>query len=85
MTKNGKYPNPQKKNLMMEWNEAELRQTNNLFFADDGKIHSNKAETVQEILDLAYGWGTEFGIKFYSSKCKQINFLVFNIRVSVLP
>jgi hypothetical protein len=63
-------------------------KTNNLFFADDGNIHSNNARTVQEILDLAYEWECEFGMKFSPNKCivlsKQKN-LIFNIGGSVLP
>ncbi len=35
-------------------------RTNKLFFADDGNIHSNNAQAVQEILDLAYEWESEF-------------------------
>jgi hypothetical protein len=75
----------QKQNLMMDFSGI---KTNNLFFADDGNIHSNKAETVQEILDLAYEWESEFGMKFSPSKClvlsKRKN-LVLNIGGIVLP
>jgi hypothetical protein len=57
-------------------------RTNNLFFADNGNIHSNNAQTVQEILDLAYEWESDFGMKFSPSKClvlsRQKN-LAFNI------
>jgi len=75
----------QKEELMMDFLGI---RTNNLFFADDGNIHSNNAQTVQEILDLAYKWESEFGMKFSPSKClvlsKQKN-LAFNIGGSVLP
>jgi hypothetical protein len=75
----------QQRNLMMDF--AGLK-TNNLFFADDGNIHSNKAETIQEILNIAHVWECEFGMKFSPSKClvlsKQKN-LVFNIGGNVLP
>ena len=40
----------QKENLMMDFNGF---RTNNLFFADDGNIHSNEAEVIQKILDHA--------------------------------
>ena len=75
----------QKENLMMDFIGI---KTNNLFFADDGNIHSNNAQTVQEILDLAYEWESDFGMKFSPSKClvlsRQKN-LVFSIGGNVLP
>jgi hypothetical protein len=63
-------------------------RTNNLFFADDGNIHSNYAQAVQEILDLAFEWESEFGMKFSPSKCLVLSkqkILPFNIGGSVLP
>ena len=75
----------QQRNLMMDF--AGIK-TNNLFFADDGNIHSNNAEIIQEILDIAHEWESEFGMKFSPSKClvlsKQKN-LVFTIGGNVLP
>ena len=56
----------QKENLMMDFSGI---KTNNLFFADDGNIHSNNVRPVQEILDLAYEWESDFGKKFSPSKC----------------
>ena len=75
----------QKENFMMDFYGI---KTNNLFFADDGNIHSNNAQTVQEILDLAYEWESEFGMKFSPSKCLVLSRhknLVFNIGGNVLP
>ena len=66
----------QKENLMMDFNGF---RTNNLFFADDGNIHSNEAEVVQNILDLASDWESEFGMKFSPSKC-----LVLSLRIAFL-
>jgi len=43
-------------------------QSNNLFFADDGNIHSNDKATVQKILDIAYKWESEFGMTFSREK-----------------
>ena len=51
--------------------------TNNLFFADDGNIHSNNKSTIQKILDIAHTWEVDFGMKFSPEKClvlyKQVN------------
>ena len=70
---------------MMDFNGF---RTNNLFFADDGNIHSNDSQVVQKILDLASEWETEFGMKFSPSKClvlsKQKN-LELNIGGNILP
>jgi len=56
----------EQENLMMDNMGV---QSNNLFFADDGNIHSNDKSTVQKILDIAFKWETEFGMKFSPEKC----------------
>jgi hypothetical protein len=75
----------QEENLMMD---SLGIKTNNLFFADDGNIHSNDANIVQKILDIAYEWESDFGMKFSAEKClvlsKQKN-LQFNIGGTLLP
>ena len=65
----------QQENLMMDTMGV---QSNNLFFADDGNIHSNDKSTVQKILDIAYKWESEFGMKFSPEKCLEPNCL--NVR-----
>jgi hypothetical protein len=63
-------------------------RSNNLFFADDGNIHSNDKSTVQKILDIAFKWESEFGMKFSPEKClvlsKQKN-LSLKIGDNLLP
>ena len=75
----------QQENLMMDTMGV---QSNNLFFADDGNIHSNDKSTVQKILDIAYKWESEFGMKFSPEKClvlsKQKN-LCLKIGETQLP
>ena len=56
----------QKQDLMLDFFGM---KTNNLFFADDGNIHSNDPEVVQRILNLAAKWEKEFGMKFSPEKC----------------
>lgn len=56
----------QKEDLMMDTMGI---KTNNLFFADDGNIHSNDPEIIQKILDISHKWETEYGMKFSPEKC----------------
>jgi len=56
----------QKENLMMETLGI---KTNNLFFADDGNIHSNDEKNVQSLLDIASRWEVDYGMKFAAEKC----------------
>ena len=44
-------------------------KSNNLFFADDGNIHSNDKSVIQKILDIAHTWEADFGMKFSPEKC----------------
>ena len=43
--------------------------SNNLFFADDGNIHSNDESTIQKILDICHTWEVNFGTNFSTEKC----------------
>ena len=75
----------QKKNLMMDSLGV---KSNNLFFADDGNIHSNDAETVQKILDIANTWQNDFGMQFSPEKClvlSKLKNLCLNIGGIQLP
>ena len=56
----------EQENLMMD---SLGIKSNNLFFADDGNIHSNDKEVVQKLLDIAHKWENEFGMKFSPEKC----------------
>ena len=56
----------EQENLMMDSMGV---KSNNLFFADDGNIHSNDKSIVQKILDIAFKWESEFGMKFAPEKC----------------
>ena len=58
----------QKEDLMMDTMGI---KTNNLFFADDGNIHSNDPEIIQKILDISHKWETEYGMKF-SADTKKV-------------
>lgn len=75
----------EQENLMM--NSMGIK-SNNLFFADDGNIHSNDREVVQKLLDIAHKWENEFGMKFSPEKClilsKQKN-LSLKIGRNLLP
>ena len=75
----------EQENLMM--NSMGIK-SNNLFFADDGNIHSNDREVVQKLLDIAHKWENEFGMKFSPEKClilsKQKN-LSLKIGGNLLP
>ena len=44
-------------------------ESNNLFFADDGNIHSNEKSTVQKLLDIAHSRESQYGMKFAPDKC----------------
>jgi hypothetical protein len=44
-------------------------KSNNLFFADDGNLHSNSSETIQGILNICHDWEIDFGMKFAPEKC----------------
>ena len=44
-------------------------KSNNLFFADDGNLHSTDKCIVQKMLDIAQTWESEFGMKFAPDKC----------------
>ena len=63
-------------------------KSNNLFFADDGNIHSNDKSIIQKLLDIAQKWESEFGMKFAPDKClvlsKQKN-LCLKIGETQLP
>jgi hypothetical protein len=75
----------QQPNLLMDFVGI---KTNNLFFADDGNVHSNEPSIIQKILDICNDWELDFGMKFSPSKClvlsKQNN-LNLHIGGNVLP
>ena len=75
----------QEENLMMDTMGI---KTNNLFFADDGNIHSNDAIIVQRLLDIASRWQLDYGMKFSAEKClilSRQNNLKLNIGGAELP
>ena len=75
----------QQENLMMDCMGV---KSNNLFFADDGNIHSNDSSIIQKILDISHNWEVDFGMKFAAEKClvlsKQKN-LALKIGDNLLP
>lgn len=75
----------EQENLMMD---SMGIKSNNLFFADDGNIHSNDKEVVQKLLDIAHKWENDFGMKFSPEKClilsKQRN-ISLKIGETLLP
>ena len=75
----------EQENLMMD---SMGIKSNNLFFADDGNIHSNDKDVVQKLLDIAHKWENEFGMKFSPEKClilsKQKN-ISLKIGETLLP
>jgi hypothetical protein len=56
----------EQENLMLNCMDI---KSNNLFFADDGNIHSNEKSTVQKLLDIAHSWQIGYGMKFAPDKC----------------
>ncbi len=53
--------------------EAKLKmgstESNNAHFADDGNLHADNANTLQQLLDVCHKWSTHNGISFAPQKC----------------
>ena len=71
--------------------EAELKangmDTNCLFFADDGNLHSPDPTVIQVLLNVCHKWSFENGMSFAADKCFVIAKDVYEFKLgdSILP